>query len=95
MVTCCLCFIGSLETGTLDPAFRNSSATALKVDGSPPDALLPGTTPSPSLGKEGGQFSSPHLFKDDEWKESNGRVYSKLLLLIREFDGVIYMHLRI
>nr|XP_020648797.1 crescerin-2 [Pogona vitticeps] len=55
---------GSLETGTSDPAFRDSLPAALKVDGCPPEASQPRTTPSSCLGKE----------RDEEWKESNGRI---------------------
>ncbi|KAJ7340983.1 hypothetical protein JRQ81_004309 [Phrynocephalus forsythii] len=66
---------GSLGTGRSDPAFRNCLPSALKADACPPEALLPERTLSLSLGKEGDLFSSPHRLKDDEQKESNGRIH--------------------
>ncbi|XP_042293763.1 TOG array regulator of axonemal microtubules protein 2 isoform X2 [Sceloporus undulatus] len=66
----------NLETETSELASRNGFSTALKVTGSPSESLLPLATSSFSLAKDGGsQLSVPHLIKDDEWKESNGRIH--------------------
>nr|XP_056708916.1 TOG array regulator of axonemal microtubules protein 2 [Euleptes europaea] len=66
------------ETRTLEslPALKNGLSTSLKVAGSL-ESLLPLTTHSlsPGLIEEGGQISSPHLLKEDDWKESNGRIH--------------------
>ncbi|KAH0622632.1 hypothetical protein JD844_025104 [Phrynosoma platyrhinos] len=64
-----------LETETSALASRNGLSTALKVTGYPSESSLPFTPSSLSLTKDGrSQLSIPHLIKDDEWKESNGRV---------------------
>ncbi|XP_063145699.1 TOG array regulator of axonemal microtubules protein 2 [Candoia aspera] len=64
-----------LETEVSQPAFQNGLPAALKVAGGPLESLLPLATSSLSLAKEGGLLSNPHLLKDDEWKESNGRIH--------------------
>ncbi|XP_034966396.2 TOG array regulator of axonemal microtubules protein 2 [Zootoca vivipara] len=67
--------LNTLETSAPEPAFRNGLSAPLKVTGCPLESVLPLTASSPSLAKEGGQLSSPCLLKDDEWKETNGRIH--------------------
>lgn len=78
----------SLETRTLEslPALKSGLSASLKVAGSS-ESLLPLTTHPLNLGlfEEGGQLSRPHLLKEDEWKESNGRVCTDFPLLINTF----------
>ncbi|XP_039386026.1 TOG array regulator of axonemal microtubules protein 2 isoform X2 [Mauremys reevesii] len=64
----------SLEFRTLEPilpAPQNGLTGSMK----PAEYLLPLTTLSLSQAKETGPLSSPHLLKDDDWKESNGRIH--------------------
>ncbi|XP_025024735.1 TOG array regulator of axonemal microtubules protein 2, partial [Python bivittatus] len=65
----------TLETGISEPAFQNGLPVALKVAGGPPESSLPLATSSLILAKEGGLLLNPPLLKDDEWKESNGRIH--------------------
>ncbi|XP_058012650.1 TOG array regulator of axonemal microtubules protein 2 isoform X2 [Ahaetulla prasina] len=60
----------TLETGVSEPAFQNGFPAPWKVVG----GLLPPATSSLCLAKED-LLSNPHLLKDDEWKESNGRIH--------------------
>ncbi|XP_048368109.1 TOG array regulator of axonemal microtubules protein 2 [Sphaerodactylus townsendi] len=66
------------ETRKLEslPTLKNGLSTSLKVTGSS-ESLLPLTTHSLSMGllEESGQISSSHLLKEDDWKESNGRIH--------------------
>ncbi|XP_070590399.1 TOG array regulator of axonemal microtubules protein 2 isoform X2 [Erythrolamprus reginae] len=64
----------TLETGLSEPAFQNGFPAPWKVvGGSSTSHLLPATS-SLCLAKED-LLSNPHLLKDDEWKESNGRIH--------------------
>ncbi|ETE69217.1 hypothetical protein L345_04983, partial [Ophiophagus hannah] len=65
----------TLETRLSEPAFHNGFAAPLKiVEGSLASLLLPATS-SLCLAKEEDLPSNHHLLKDDEWKESNGRIH--------------------
>lgn len=61
------------ETGSSEPAFQNGFPAPWKVVGGSLASLLPPATSSLCLAKED-LLSNPYLLKDDEWKESNGRV---------------------
>ncbi|XP_061480949.1 TOG array regulator of axonemal microtubules protein 2 isoform X2 [Rhineura floridana] len=63
--------LNTLETRN---GIKNGMSESLKAAMCPPESVLPLTISSLSLPKEGGQFSSPCLLKD-EWKESNGRIH--------------------
>ncbi|XP_077197488.1 TOG array regulator of axonemal microtubules protein 2 [Paroedura picta] len=66
------------ESRALDslPPLRSGMLANLKVAGSP-ESMPPLTTHPLKLGlfEEGGQLPSPLLLKEDEWKQSNGRIH--------------------
>ncbi|XP_034283873.1 TOG array regulator of axonemal microtubules protein 2 [Pantherophis guttatus] len=64
----------TLETGLSEPAFQNGFPAPWKVVGGSLASLLLPATSSLCLAKED-LLSNPHLLKDDEWKESNGRIH--------------------
>ncbi|XP_013908148.1 PREDICTED: protein FAM179A [Thamnophis sirtalis] len=63
----------TLETGSSEPAFQNGFPAPCKVVGGSLASVLPLATSYLCLAKED-LLSNPYLLKDDEWKESNGRV---------------------
>ncbi|XP_032072980.1 TOG array regulator of axonemal microtubules protein 2 [Thamnophis elegans] len=64
----------TLETGSSEPAFQNGFPAPCKVVGGSQASVLPLATSSLCLAKED-LLSNPYLLKDDEWKESNGRIH--------------------
>uniref|UniRef100_A0A8C5SRE4 TOG domain-containing protein n=1 Tax=Laticauda laticaudata TaxID=8630 RepID=A0A8C5SRE4_LATLA len=65
----------TLETRLSEPAFHNDFAAPLKIVGGSLASLLLPATSSLCLAKEEDLPSNHHLLKDDEWKESNGRIH--------------------
>ncbi|KYO43472.1 protein FAM179A isoform C [Alligator mississippiensis] len=68
----------SLEFKTSAPilaAPKNGLIVGMKPTGYAPEPLLPLTTLSLGQGKETGHLLGPKLLKDDNWKESNGRIH--------------------
>ncbi|XP_067421480.1 TOG array regulator of axonemal microtubules protein 2 [Emydura macquarii macquarii] len=64
----------ALEFRTLEPILP-APKNGLTGNVKPAEYLLPLTTLSLSQAKETGPLLSPHLLKDDDWKESNGRIH--------------------